>query len=79
VLVFGEVKVEKRTGVGLVGLVGLISKVNCWVEGEDGLVWDSDWNVNGWNAAIGEFPPCTACCWKLARAFDDGLAWKIEG
>lgn len=51
-LVFREVKAEKGTGVGLVGPT---SKANCWVGGENGLVWDSGWNVNGWNAAIGEF------------------------
>ena len=73
---FREVKAEKRTGVGLVGPT---SKVNCWVGGENGLVWGLDWNVNGWNAAIREFSRCAAHCWKLAWTFDSGLAWEIEG
>jgi hypothetical protein len=76
VLVFREVKAEKRAGVGL---VGPISKVNFWVGGEDGLAWDSDWNVNGWNAAVEESPRCAARCWKLAWTFDSELASKIEG
>jgi hypothetical protein len=76
VLVFKGVKPEERTGVGWVGLT---SKVDCCVGGENGLVWNSVWNVNVWNAVIRELLCCAASCWELAWTFDSGLAWKIEG
>jgi hypothetical protein len=46
------VKAKERTGAELVGPTSMVK----WrVGGENGLVWDLSWNVDGWNAAIGNF------------------------